>query len=319
MKTLGERIKFHRKRMGLTQEQLAERMGVSPQAVSKWENNQSCPDISVLPTLAELFGVSVDELLGNEAKKVEVVEEEKHGYSWKWELSSHNVLFPLYIMVVGGLLLFNHFMDYDVSWWTVVWTSGLAFIGLSGLCGGFSFFSAMLLLGGTYFLLSAYDLFSWSLSWSVVLPAALLIWGLSLLMDSFVSKKRKKLYASKKKKREYHCENGRLCCDLAFGEYCVHATTPVLTGGSIDTSFGSFKVDLSGCARIAPECTLHIDNNFAHLTLLVPKRYSVVITNDDSFSSGFGTVGEHDAVVQGEIFVELDNSFGNFTISYIDA
>ena len=47
--TIGERIKYHRKRLGMTQEQLAERIGVSAQAVSKWENNLSCPDISILP------------------------------------------------------------------------------------------------------------------------------------------------------------------------------------------------------------------------------------------------------------------------------
>ena len=62
--TIGERIKYHRKRLGMTQEQLAERIGVSAQAVSKWENNLSCPDISILPELAALFGITVDELLG---------------------------------------------------------------------------------------------------------------------------------------------------------------------------------------------------------------------------------------------------------------
>ena len=64
--TLGKRIMQHRKRLGLTQEQLAERIGVSAQAVSKWENDLSCPDISLLPVLAEIFGITVDELLGKE-------------------------------------------------------------------------------------------------------------------------------------------------------------------------------------------------------------------------------------------------------------
>lgn len=50
----------------MTQEQLAERMEVSPQAVSKWENDLSCPDISALPGLADLFHVSIDELLRGE-------------------------------------------------------------------------------------------------------------------------------------------------------------------------------------------------------------------------------------------------------------
>ena len=66
--TIGKRIALLRKEKGLTQEELANHMDVSPQAVSKWENDQTCPDISALPKLAKLFGVSVDELLeGKEA------------------------------------------------------------------------------------------------------------------------------------------------------------------------------------------------------------------------------------------------------------
>ena len=61
--TIGKRIAALRKEKGLTQEELATHMGVSPQAVSKWENDQTCPDISALPKLARLLGVSVDELL----------------------------------------------------------------------------------------------------------------------------------------------------------------------------------------------------------------------------------------------------------------
>ena len=61
--TIGKRIGLLRRQKGLTQEELASHMGVSPQAVSKWENDQTCPDISALPKLAGLLGVSVDELL----------------------------------------------------------------------------------------------------------------------------------------------------------------------------------------------------------------------------------------------------------------
>ena len=66
--TIGKRIGLLRKEKGLTQEELAQHMGISPQAVSKWENDQTCPDISALPKLARLFDVTVDELLeGKEA------------------------------------------------------------------------------------------------------------------------------------------------------------------------------------------------------------------------------------------------------------
>lgn len=70
--TLGKRIAMLRRQKGLKQEDLANTLGVSSQAVSKWENDQTCPDISLLPKLAELLGVSVDELLSG--KKNELAE-----------------------------------------------------------------------------------------------------------------------------------------------------------------------------------------------------------------------------------------------------
>lgn len=65
-KTLGQRIAEMRKAKGLTQEYLAEKMGVSSQAVSKWENDLSCPDIMSLPLLAQQLDVSTDALLSGE-------------------------------------------------------------------------------------------------------------------------------------------------------------------------------------------------------------------------------------------------------------
>lgn len=62
-KTLGNRISEKRRERGMKQENLAEKLGVSAQAVSKWENDVSCPDISVLPALARELGITVDELL----------------------------------------------------------------------------------------------------------------------------------------------------------------------------------------------------------------------------------------------------------------
>ena len=62
-KTLGTLIAEIRKQKGMTQLELAEKMGVTDKAVSKWERDLSCPDIASLPTLAETLGVSVDELL----------------------------------------------------------------------------------------------------------------------------------------------------------------------------------------------------------------------------------------------------------------
>lgn len=61
--TMGAMIASLRKERGMTQAQLAEQLNVTDKAVSKWERDIACPDISALPRLAELLGVSVDELL----------------------------------------------------------------------------------------------------------------------------------------------------------------------------------------------------------------------------------------------------------------
>ena len=61
--TLGERIAMLRKQQGMTQEELGTAVSLSAQAVSKWERDESCPDIMLLPKLARLLDVTVDALL----------------------------------------------------------------------------------------------------------------------------------------------------------------------------------------------------------------------------------------------------------------
>ena len=73
-KTLGTMIAELRKQHGMTQLELAEKMGVTDKAVSKWERDLSCPDINSLPNLAEILGVSVEELM--QVKKEAAAEEE---------------------------------------------------------------------------------------------------------------------------------------------------------------------------------------------------------------------------------------------------
>ncbi|MBE6985334.1 MAG: helix-turn-helix transcriptional regulator [Ruminococcaceae bacterium] len=329
--TLGERIKCHRKRLNMTQEQLAERIGVSAQAVSKWEHNQSCPDITVLPELADLFGISIDELLGKnttqkQVHQAELVNEEKEdsngSFTWNWEPGKkHSILFAVYIILVGGLLLLNHLQSYDISWWSVVWTTFVAFVGISGLSGGFSVFSLTMTLAGVYFLLSEYDLFSFKLSWGIVIPAVLLLWGVSLLIDVFAGKKKhrsKMVHHKTNAMREYSCTDGYLQCELSFGEYRVNATTELLKGGNVETSFGSFAVDLSGCKAVTPDCTLHVENSLGSLTLLMPKRFLAKIDNEDTFTASVDVEGSPDAQVDGSIRICLDNSLGSFTLRYVD-
>lgn len=63
---LQDTISFYRKKQGLTQEELAKELGVTNQSVSKWESAQCCPDISLIPKLADIFEINIDELFGRE-------------------------------------------------------------------------------------------------------------------------------------------------------------------------------------------------------------------------------------------------------------
>ena len=75
--TLGEKIKEQRTAHGLSQETLAETMGVSRQAVTKWETDQSAPSSEKLIALAKLFHISLDELIGNKVTYSEVPQGKK--------------------------------------------------------------------------------------------------------------------------------------------------------------------------------------------------------------------------------------------------
>ena len=69
--TLGAKIARLRKEKGYTQEEFSQLLDVTAQAVSKWENDLSCPDIMLLPKIAQLFETSVDELLGRESPRTQ--------------------------------------------------------------------------------------------------------------------------------------------------------------------------------------------------------------------------------------------------------
>ena len=62
--TMGEKILNMRKARGWSQEELAERIGVTRQAVSRWEAGGSYPDMNLIPSIANYFGVTIDELFG---------------------------------------------------------------------------------------------------------------------------------------------------------------------------------------------------------------------------------------------------------------
>ena len=66
-KVFGEKLRNHRKKLGMTQEEVAEKVGVSPQAISKWEAGDCLPDCFNLKTISDVYKISADVLLETES------------------------------------------------------------------------------------------------------------------------------------------------------------------------------------------------------------------------------------------------------------
>ena len=81
---LGEKIKSLRKQKNISQEVFANYLGVSFQAVSKWENGNTMPDVTMIPAIASFFGVSTDELFDFNLYEMEKQVEEIYKESWKY-------------------------------------------------------------------------------------------------------------------------------------------------------------------------------------------------------------------------------------------
>ena len=90
---LAERIYESRKGMGITQEVLAEKLGITPQSVSRWENGQSRPDVDMLPRLAAFFGITVDALFGYQAENLKIAQYKENCKQnpFRWDFVSRKI------------------------------------------------------------------------------------------------------------------------------------------------------------------------------------------------------------------------------------
>lgn len=95
-KTIGKKLYDLRKQSGFTQDYVAERLGVSAQAVSKWENDIACPDIMTLPNIAELYSITIDELFKNEEVQSNVKYEKTE------KINENELIFRVYVDTVNG-------------------------------------------------------------------------------------------------------------------------------------------------------------------------------------------------------------------------
>ena len=103
-RSIGKNIRKLRKERNLTQEELAELLNITSQAVSKWENETGMPDISQIIPLASIFGVSIDTLFGktnlSEQNDVERIIEELH-------TKKQSLIFILMLIVLGKSIIFK--------------------------------------------------------------------------------------------------------------------------------------------------------------------------------------------------------------------
>ncbi len=335
--TLGKRVAQHRKRMGLTQDQLAEQLGITAQAVSKWENDQSCPDITMLPKLADIFGITTDELLGKapratvfEAEVMEDDETESNGlhvqkgnWEFKWDSGRKNGLtFAICVLCVGILTLLSKVLGWGVSFWDILWPSLLLVYGFAGIFPKFSIFNFGVALFGGYFLVHNLGFWQLDIAGELIFPICVVLFGLSLLVDA-LRKPRKPTFRVTKRggnsdKTKCNCRNtgSGFVCDLSFGENTYNVELPVLSRGEANCSFGNLVVDLSGCAAVAEDCHIEANCSFGELVLLVPRCFAVNTDNSTAFAA-VNFSGHPDSAPTGVIRLEANASFAEILVKYI--
>ena len=333
--TLGKRIVTHRKQLGLTQDVLAERLGVTAQAVSKWENDQSCPDITMLPKLAEVFHCSTDELLGivrPEVHTAEIVTEEsqsgegpveKGTWELKWDSGRRTTVgLAVWMLLSGFVLILVQDMGSSANLWQILWTSGLFLYGLFGVIyPKFSIFRLLCAITGGHYLCK--KVFQASLESDYLMVLLLLFFGVYLLIKAVKNPKKgsihlfhngRKLISGNSKHFTYvgnHFE-----CENSFGEATHLVQTEILEGGMADISFGQTTLDLRGCREVGENCLLELNCSFGELELLVPRRFRVELMESASFGS-VEVQGQPEEDCINLIKAQCDVSFGHISIRYV--
>lgn len=335
--TLGKRIAAHRRRLGLTQDRLAELLGVTAQAVSKWENDQSCPDITMLPKLAEIFSCTTDQLLGIQKEAIHeaelilsLPEEPKTDHQEDTVQSIFNgeigvkkktgrksgILMALWVLLTGGLLFLP-----NTNLWTLLWTTGLLLFGISGLWPRFSFFCLGCALFGGYCLLNHLTGVSSPPLYvrRLLLPAFLLLFGLHLLAETLRKPGRHRRHIIRPDSLgEHHCDLGEEAfdCSASFGENHYRIDLPRLSRGKAEVSFGDLTVDLSGCEEIGDNCLIDLDASFGNLELIIPQGFRAIPDTDTAFGN-VEIIGSPAPDAQCVFTVRCDASFGQISLHYI--
>ena len=324
--TLGKRIVHNRKRLGLTQDQLAEQLGVTAQAVSKWENDQSCPDITMLPRLAEIFGISTDALLGREAPTpvytATVEDDSSKKKQWEFHFDAgrkSHLCFAVTILAIGILYFLSKFFHLRADLWEIIWPTIPLVYGLFGIFPGFSLIHLGCALAGCYFLVDNLGLLSFGIPGELLWPVIIVLIGIYLLTKALRKPRKANIsFKGKHPKPSEQIETGEDCFDFSasFGEDTHYVSLDCLREGKVSTSFGAYTIDLSGVGAVAEGCSIELNLAFGELELLVPKRFWVK-PNKSSFLAQITLVGEASQEPEGVIYVNGSAAFGEIVIRYI--
>lgn len=335
--TLGKRIAMLRRNQGWTQEQLGEKVGVSAQAVSKWENDLACPDITTLPLLADLFGVTTDELLGVKPIEPHVVvldkepEEEKKGKgSFEIHLDHDDkwgaIAFCITAILVCVMLITRSTTDFfhreGIGTWNYIWP-----ILVFG--AGLGFVRKKIVFGITLMAIGAYEFvwFGWGVPFEIKWYVFLLVLAVAVLVRILLEKLNilpethehvVTLSDDKPRVCEWTDNDEFLRAELSFGHNAIAYSHEQLRGMKLETNFGDHKIDLSGVKSFLNDPVLDVEVNFGNVVILLPENVRIHKNSEAAFGAcQIKGMPSHDA--DQIAYLKGDVSFGNLELRYPNA
>ena len=334
--TLGKRIAARRKALSLTQDALAEQLGITAQAVSKWENGQSCPDIAMLPKLAVIFGCTTDELLGVAPKEVRHIQNpstqppgtitgQDAASPLRKATSSPRAAIGFWLFLTGTVAFIDaiRLPPGDLA------DVGLGHIALS--CGVFAFglfslfhrFSPLrlgcALAGGAFIFNLITEPSIGDMDWYVPVLGGVSLLGLDLFLDALQNRKRSIPVGHRIPsciQNHFEADDGSFTGVTSFGEDHHLITTPLLLQGQAEVTFGSMTLDLTGCESFAENCHLQLRSSFGEIQVLLPRRCRMEANIQTAFAA-CDTIGTPDPETDVRIYVNGNASFGHIRFRYI--
>ena len=328
--TMGKRISSLRKNKGLTQEQLADRLGVSAQAVSKWENDVSCPDISLLPQLSDVLGVTTDELLGAKPIEPHVVvvdakdkkqQDASKGFSVSYGGDKkEGVWFAVAVILVGLAFLFTRTgilpFGSEMTLFGIIWPAVLIGVGVSWFVKSYSAIGLGLGVLGIYYLLYNIGAVSYELKWSIVWPILIVLFGVTILLDKLLPNRHGKWNGSGKASAEYNDNAGFIDYDCSFTEETRKVTTDEFAGADLDISFGKGTLDMTGVKSVRTGASINADVSFGSLEIWMPRTIRIAVNSNKAFGA-IQMKGDADADAPYTVQLVGDVSFGSLEIKYL--